>query len=53
MVPPLPETPLDETEFDLDVRLQPVAEKPRPGPGTYQTMDPCDTNASCAGTGCS
>jgi hypothetical protein len=25
MVPPLPDMPHDDTEFDIDVRLQPVA----------------------------
>jgi len=32
IVPPLPETPLQPSEFDLDVRLEPVAETPAPGP---------------------
>jgi hypothetical protein len=41
MVPDLPQTPDDDTEFDLDVRLQAVARDVSEGPPKPTPMDGC------------
>jgi hypothetical protein len=55
MVPALPETSWDDTEFDLDVRLEAVARQvsdergPKPGPeGTVTcSCEQCPTGVTC------
>jgi len=55
MVPALPETYPDETEFDLDVRLEALArhrpEDPAERPQTVSCKE-CGTNYSCVSCPC-
>ena len=47
MVPPLPDTPPIDTEFDLDVRLQGLA---RQAPAELGEKPPDQQTMSCAGS---